>query len=157
MDNELTWAMNFLDWKVGGKPPVIGLMVGKGYDIERASQIVLKALRDMQGANMMEDITKRFLTDSEHTGRYIVTSVRTGKRYAVEPIGNPRTNWGDVNPSTNKVEGSYGEKYHGSVNPKDSMITQENGFKNIITLEPGVSPMSAIEFLDSKYPDKVVD
>lgn len=65
----------------------------------------------------MNDITQRFLTETEHTGRFIVTSFRTGKKYYIEPIEGAHTpKWGDVNPATGKVEGSYGKKYRGGTN-----------------------------------------
>ena len=48
---------------------------------------------------MKPDIQKQFFTDTDHTGRFIVTSIRTGRTYAVEPIGSVKTNWGDINPS----------------------------------------------------------
>lgn len=50
-----------------------------------------------------------------------------------------------------EVEGNYGEKYKGSVSEKESMITPENGFVLIETLEPGVSPLSVIEERDKQY------
>ena len=56
--------------------------------------------------------------------------------------------WGDINPATKKVEGDYGEKYKGSVSEKESMITPENGFVLIETLELGVS---VIEERDKRY------
>lgn len=56
---------------------------------------------------------------------------------------------GDINPATKKVEGDYGEKYKGSVSEKESMITPENGFVLIETLEPGV--LSVIEERDKRY------
>lgn len=39
----------------------------------------------------------------------------------------------------------------GSVSEKESMITPENGFVIIETLEPGVSPLSVIEERDKQY------
>ena len=45
----------------------------------------------------------------------------------------------------------YGEKYKGSVSEKESMITPENGFVLIETLDPGVSPLSIIEERDKRY------
>lgn len=54
------------------------------------------------------------------------------------------SDWGDISPATKQVEGNYGEKYKGSVSEKESMITPENGFVLIETLEPGVSPLSVI-------------
>jgi hypothetical protein len=65
------------------------------------------------------------------TGRYYITDTKTGRKFCVEPIGNPRTDWGDINPATKKVEGSYGSKYKGSIEEKDSIIKEEKGFKNI--------------------------
>lgn len=80
----------------------------------------------------MTDLEKRFLKNTDDTGR----------KYYVEPIGG-HSDWGDINPATKKVEGDYGEK--------ESMITPENGFVLIETLEPGVSPLSVIEERDKRY------
>ena len=96
----------------------------------------------------------KFLTNTDETGRFIVVSKRTGKTYAVEPIGKIPTRWGDLNPATGRVEGKYGKKHRGSIDAKDSMITEGNGFTNIVTLEPGTSPLAYIDALDAKYPDK---
>ncbi len=94
-----------------------------------------------------------FLVNSESTGRFIVTSFRTGKKYFVEPIENEHTPvWGDVNPATGKVEGSYGEKYRGGIKEKESLITKENGFDKIHYAGTGSSPLSLITDLDAKYP-----
>ena len=103
---------------------------------------------------MTPEFRKQFLEKTDDTGRHIVYSYRPGKTYAVEPMGNPHTKWGDLNPATGKVEGKYGQKHRGSIDEKDSLITKENGFKNIKTLEKGVSPAKYIEELDAQYPDK---
>lgn len=83
-----------------------------------------------------------------HTGRFYV--VMNGRTFCVEPIdesvGRGR-NWGDVDPVTKKLTGSYGEKYPGAVHPDDSIITEANGFKNIVELPAGVSPMGYIDML----------
>lgn len=43
----------------------------------------------------MDDIKKRFLTNTDETGRFIVKSLTTGKTYYVEPIGNGHpADWG---------------------------------------------------------------
>lgn len=95
---------------------------------------------------------KDFLINSEETGRFIVTSLKTGRKYFVEPIdGNTRTSWGDLDPSTNKLSGDYGTKYKGSIKESESLITPENGFKNIVTLGPGESPLEYIEKIDKQY------
>ena len=102
--------------------------------------------------DMDNSIVKRFLTGSDDTGRFIVKSVVTGKTYFVEPIDDgQRTEWGDLNPATKKIEGDYGAKHRGAVSEKDSMITKENGFENITTLGPGVSPIDYINRIDKEY------
>lgn len=101
---------------------------------------------------------KEFLTDSEDTGRFKVTSARTGKTYFVEPIGADRpADWGSINPATGDmmVKKGWG-KNRGSIDKGDSMITEENGFDDIHELTAGTSPLSYIEELDKKYPDAEV-
>lgn len=104
----------------------------------------------------MDTVTlrSRFTQNTDHTGRFIVTSHRTGKQYFVEPIAGNRVKWGDLNPATGKVEGNYGQKYKGAIEASESMITEANGFKNIETLPPGTSPLHAIEVRDAQYPDR---
>ena len=86
-------------------------------------------------------------------GKFTVFSIRTGKRYFVEPIENEHTPvWGDVNPATGKIEGSYGSKNRGGVKEKESLITKENGFSKIHYAGVGCSPNSLIDELDAKYP-----
>lgn len=98
---------------------------------------------------MEKDIEKRFLTNTDETGRFIVKSLKTGKTYYVEPIDNGnKTEWGDLNPSTKKLEGDYGTKHKGSVKETESLITEENGFENIVMLEAGYSPLDYIEQLE---------
>ena len=103
---------------------------------------------------MKTEVIKNFLVNSEETGRHIVYSIRTGKRYFIEPIDNSSrsADWGDVDPVTKKVTGSYGSKYTGSVTEKDSMITKENGFDKIHYVDG--SPYCIIDELDKKYPTK---
>lgn len=101
---------------------------------------------------MDKDFTKKFLTDRDETGRFIVKSFKTGKIYFVEPIdGDEKTVWGDYNPSTKKFEtGNYG-KYKGSIKPNESMIIEENGFDKIYEIGPGVSPLDYIDKIDEEY------
>ena len=92
---------------------------------------------------------KNFLIDSDDTGRFIITSLKTRKKYYVEPIDNGnKSEWGDLNPSTKKLEGDYGSKHKGSIKESESLITEENGFDNIVTLPPGYSPLDYIEQLE---------
>jgi hypothetical protein len=100
------------------------------------------------------EFTTRFLTERDHTGRFIVHSYRTGKKYFVEPIGSSRSaDWGSYNPSTGNIENKKGfDKFRGSIDEQDSLITKENGFEDIHYSGVGSSPFSLIDKLDSKHP-----
>jgi hypothetical protein len=102
---------------------------------------------------MKNDVIRYFLVNSEETGRHIVTSFRTGRKYYIEPIGNGRmADWGSYNPGTGNIENKKGAgKHTGSVTAAESIITQENGFVNIQMIESG-SPYSIIDEMDAKYP-----
>ena len=105
---------------------------------------------------MDNDFKKRFLFNRDETGRFIVKSTKTGKSYFVEVIdGDERTNWGDVDPATKKMAGSYGDKYKGSIRKEESMITKENGFDKIHTLGVGESPLDYINRIDDEYFEKM--
>lgn len=79
----------------------------------------------------MKDVVKNFLVNRDKTGKEIMFFPETGKKYFIEWIGG-HTSWGDFDPATKKFTGSYGDKYTGSINEKDSVITKENGFVNIV-------------------------
>jgi hypothetical protein len=81
---------------------------------------------------------------SSENGRFYVIDHKTGRKFCIEPIGDSHIKWGDINPATKKVEGNYGEKYPGSIHIDDSIITKENGYKNIIVGEIGQSPTDII-------------
>ena len=86
--------------------------------------------------------------NSTEDGRFYIRDLESGRLFLVEPIGPGRAaDWGDLDPITKKLKGDYGQKHTGSVKESDSIITEENGFKNIIDLEPGESPLEAIEKL----------
>ena len=77
-----------------------------------------------------------------------------GVKFKVEVI-KPRNRgkgWGDVNPATGKVEGNYGSEI--GIDEKDSQITEANGYKNIVTLPAGVSPMAYIEMRQKQIADE---
>ena len=104
---------------------------------------------------MRQDVRQQFLTNTDQTGRFIVYSQRTGRQYAVEAIGDPHIAWGSINPGETKLMNKKGhDKYRGSVDEHDSLITPENGFGKIHNLEPGMSPHAYIDMLDAQYPDK---
>ena len=99
------------------------------------------------------EIRKRFLAETDDTGRHIVSSFITGIQYFVEPIGTGRmADWGSYNPSTGNVENKKGAgKFAGSVTEEESLITKENGFKKIELLGVGESPMGEIMKRDKEY------
>ena len=82
-----------------------------------------------------------------NTGRHFVKV--KDRLFCIEPIDNSqgknRKKFGDINPVTKKVEGDYGNKYIGSIHEDDSIIKEENGFKNI-TLTNG-NPYDVIDNL----------
>lgn len=82
---------------------------------------------------MKNNLAERFFENRDETGRFMVISNVTGVRYCVEPIGDGRGgDWGSYNPGTGNIEHKKGDgKYTGSILAKDSLITEENGFKNI--------------------------
>jgi hypothetical protein len=98
-----------------------------------------------------EEVKKNFLVDRDSTGREVVTFIETGKNYFIEYIEprNHKISWGDINPATKQVEGSYGQKYKGSIKAEESLITKENGFEEIV--EGTGSPYSTIEEMHNKW------
>lgn len=109
---------------------------------------------------MDTDFTQKFLTNTDETGRFVVTSVRTGKQYFVEPVmerGTPRDgNWGSINPGETKLMHKKGDgKYTGAVTEEESLVSLENGFNKVHYAGVGTSPHGYIEMLDAQYPDKV--
>lgn len=101
-----------------------------------------------------QTVLNQFLTNTDETGRFIVTSKRTGKKYFVEPIANGHTpDWGSIDPATGNLMNKKGfDKYTGGIKESESLIKEDNGFKNIVTLDIGTSPFSYIDMVDSKYP-----
>jgi len=102
---------------------------------------------------MKAEIMKRFFQDVSETGRFVVTSYITGKKYFVEVIGDGRSaDWGSYNPASGKTEFKKGMgKYTGSVTAKESLITEENGFHSIWNMPKGCSPFAEIERRDKEY------
>ena len=105
---------------------------------------------------MDKDFEKRFLINSDETGRFIVKSKKTGKTYFVEALDDKeKIVWGDYNPTTKTFEISNYGKYKGSIKPEESMITKENGFDKIHMLGVGESPLDYIDKIDEEYYNKM--
>lgn len=103
----------------------------------------------------MKNFLEKFKTKTEDSGRFIVTSRRTGKEYFVEPIGDPHMTWGSIDPASGKMMVKKGWKRNkGSIEHDESLINKENGFEKIHNLKPGDSPLAYIDMLDEKYPTK---
>ncbi len=110
----------------------------------------------------MKNIKKEVLESmkgTSETGRYFIYSSILDKTFCVEPIDdhpdNIRSDWGDVNPATKKIEGSYGEKNKGSIKMKESIIKVENGFENDgIFLKVGESPQGYVEMMEREFINK---
>ena len=68
-----------------------------------------------------------------------------GVKFKVEVL-KPRKrskSWGDIDPATGNVTGAYGNEI--GIDEKNSKITEENGYTNIVILPEGVSPGAYIE------------
>jgi hypothetical protein len=76
-------------------------------------------------------VIRDFLLNRDETGKEIMVFPETGKKYYIEWIGDGHSKWGDFDPVTKKFTGNYGQKNRGSVTPKESVITKENGFEEI--------------------------
>ena len=95
---------------------------------------------------------KDFLINSEDTGRFLITSKASGKTYFIEPQGDAHIEWGSVDVTTGNMNTKKGwKKNKGSTEREDSLITTENGFKNITTLGKGESPLAYIERIDKEF------
>lgn len=84
--------------------------------------------------------------------RYMV-HCKSGRKFMVEEIGDPHISWGNVIPGQNKIESVYA-KMDDVITEEDSQITPENGFKNIVMLDPGTSPFGYIDAIDQSGVEK---
>lgn len=100
---------------------------------------------------MKKEVMEGFWLDRDETGRQMEVSYKTGIRYYIEPLGNGRpADWGSYNPSTGNIENKKGfGKCTGSVLPSESIVTEDNGFKNVAELGIGTSYRSEIDKRDA--------
>lgn len=71
----------------------------------------------------------------------------------VEEYGNSYVQWGNINPATKKLE-IVSSKGGEVIDESNTEITKENGYKNIVMLNPGTSPMGYIEAIDKSGVEK---
>jgi hypothetical protein len=85
------------------------------------------------------------------TGRYYVKDLKSGRKFCIEPLRDRNQKEDDVTFKNGGITGDsvkfHGEVKGGSITPDESIITPENGFKNIIITDKGVSPEGVIEQL----------
>jgi hypothetical protein len=62
---------------------------------------------------------------------------------------NAKSYLDNINPATGKVEGSYGDKFKGTIKADESVITKENGFDEIV--EGKGSPYHTINQMHEKW------
>jgi hypothetical protein len=96
---------------------------------------------------------KNFLVDSENTGRHIVTSIRTGRKYYVEPVFKSAfPSFSYEYDFFSQTDGSLMEEFiYGCVPPESSIVTKENGFDEVHFIDSG-SPYDKINEIDKGYP-----
>lgn len=80
------------------------------------------------------------------SGRYWVI-MKSGRKFLVEEHGTNHTQWGDIDPATNKLN-KIRVKDVEEIDETNTIITKERGFKNIAMLAPGTSPLGYIDVLD---------
>lgn len=85
------------------------------------------------------------------TGRYFIIDQATGRKFCIEPISQRNEKLTDkimTNGGTDgKAEKNKSQPLGGSIYEEDSIITPENGYKDIVTLKAGTSPNGYIEWL----------
>jgi hypothetical protein len=79
--------------------------------------------------------------------RYYVY-MKSGRKFCVEEYGDPHVSWGNVIPGQNKIE-KVSSKMSEVIDDSNTIITKENGYKNICMFEMGTSPMAYIDAIDS--------
>ncbi|MFT3682313.1 MAG: hypothetical protein QM791_18715 [Ferruginibacter sp.] len=88
------------------------------------------------------------------TGRYWVI-MKSGRKFMVEEWGSNYVQWGDIDPATKKLN-KIKVKAVEVINENNTLITKENGFKNICFLSPGTSALGYIDALDSSGLERIV-
>lgn len=84
------------------------------------------------------------------SGRYYIVDEKTGRKFCIEPLHSRNEKETDVTFTNggicgNEVKGKPSNG--GSIREEDSIITEENGFKDIVTVGPYVSPEGYIDYI----------
>lgn len=89
------------------------------------------------------------------SGRYWVI-MKSGRKFLVEEYGEDYNQWGDLDPATKKLI-KVAVKPIEEIDETNTLITKENGFKNICFLSPGTSPLGYIDLLDDSGVERIED
>jgi len=84
--------------------------------------------------------------------RYMVYFT-SGRKFIMEEYGNSYSNWGNINPSTKKLE-KVTSKHQEVIDESNTQITPDK-FKNICFLSPGTSPLGYLDILDSSGVERI--
>lgn len=80
---------------------------------------------------------------------------KSGRKFCVEAIGDVYTDWGNVTFGEKKGLEKVSSKGTNTLQAEDSIISKENGYKNIAWLAPGTSPFGYIDALDSSGIERI--
>ena len=87
------------------------------------------------------------------TGRFFVYT-KSGRTFCVEPWGDPHIEWGNYIPGKKNPE-KVEPKDFDMIDESNSVISKENGYKNIAMLSPGTSPLGYIDALDQSGVERI--
>jgi hypothetical protein len=87
------------------------------------------------------------------SGRYWVV-MKSGRKFMVEEWGSNYVQWGDIDPATKKLH-KVKVKDVEIIDDTNTMITKENGFRNICFLSPGTSALGYIDLLDDTGVERI--
>lgn len=80
--------------------------------------------------------------------------MQSGRKFLVEEWGTNFTQWGNIDPATKKLHKVHVKNVE-VINESNTIITKENGFKNICFLSPGTSPLGYIDLLDDSGVERI--
>lgn len=75
------------------------------------------------------------------TGRYFYRDLKTGRTFCIEPVSDRGQKLDDQQWTNGGIDQVHG----GAIREEDSIITPENGFRDIVFLPAGMSPDAYVE------------
>ncbi len=80
--------------------------------------------------------------------------MQSGRKFMVEEWCSNYVQWGDIDPATKKLHKVKVRDVE-VIDENNTLITKENGFKNICFLSPGTSALGYIDLLDSSGVERI--